>query len=68
MRGFTEKDIQIEVNRQVRVDVTLQAASVSTQITVTEAPAELQTETAEVNSEINQTQLSQMPDDLLAGA
>ena len=59
--GFTQKDIQIEVNRQVRVDVTLQAASVSTQITVTEAAAELQTETAEVNSEINQTQLSQMP-------
>lgn len=60
--GFSQKDIQIEVNRQVRVDVTLQPAGVSTQITVTEAPPALQTETAEVNSEISQTQLSQMPE------
>jgi Carboxypeptidase regulatory-like domain/TonB dependent receptor len=59
--GFAQKDVQIEVNRQVRIDVTLQTATVSTQITVTEAAPELQTETAEVNSEINQTQLSQLP-------
>ena len=59
--GATVKDIQVEVNRQVRVDITLQPATVSTQITVTEAPPMLQTETAEVNSEISQTQLSQMP-------
>ena len=31
------------------------------QITVTEAPPELQTETAEVDSEINQTQISELP-------
>ncbi len=60
--GFSQKDVQIEVNRQVRIDVTLQPASVSTQVTVTEAPPSLQTETAEVNSEISQTQLSQMPE------
>ncbi len=66
--GMSQKDIQVEVNRQVRIDVTLQPASVSTQVTVTEAPPALQTETAEVNSEISQTQLSQMPDDLLSGA
>ena len=60
--GYKQKDIAIDVNHQVRVDVTLQPASVSTQITVTEAPPELQTETAEVNSEISQTQLSQMPE------
>ena len=59
--GTSVKNIQIEVNRQVRVDITLHPASVSTQITVTEAPPLLQTETAEVNSEISQTQLSQMP-------
>ncbi len=59
--GLKQKDIQIEVNRQVRIDVTLQPASVSTQITVTEASAALQTETAEVNSEISQTELSQLP-------
>ncbi len=59
--GTSVKDIQVEVNRQVRVDITLQPAAVSTQITVTEAPPLLQTETAEVNNEISQTQLSQMP-------
>jgi len=59
--GYKEKDIQIEVNRQVRVDITLEAAAVSTQITVTEAPPTLQTETAEVNSEISQTQLTALP-------
>ncbi len=59
--GFTEKDIQIEVNRQVRVDMTLKPATVTTQIIVTEAPPVLQTETAEVNSEISQTEISQLP-------
>ncbi len=59
--GFKQKDIQLEVNRQVRVDVVLAPASVSTQVTVNEAPPELQTETAEVNSEISQTQISQLP-------
>lgn len=59
--GFKQKDIQLEVNRQVRVDVVLQPASVSTQVTVTEAPAALQTETAEVNSELSHTQISQLP-------
>lgn len=59
--GFKQKDIQLEVNRQVRVDVVLQPASVSTQVMVTEAPAALQTETAEVNSELSHTQISQLP-------
>jgi len=59
--GYTEKDVQIEVNRQVRVDVTLQPATVTALVTVSEAPATLQTETAEVNNEITQTELTQMP-------
>jgi hypothetical protein len=59
--GFTQKGISLEVNQQVRVTVVLQPASVSTQITVTEAPPELQTETAEVDSDINQTQISELP-------
>jgi hypothetical protein len=59
--GSSQKDIQIEPNRQVRLDITLKPAGVSAQIIVTEAAPELQTETAEVNSEISQTQLSQMP-------
>ena len=59
--GVSQKNVQIEPNRQVRLDITLKPATVSAQVTVTEAPPELQTETAEVNSEISQTQLSQMP-------
>jgi hypothetical protein len=57
----TQKNIQVEVNRQVRVDVTLQPGAVTTEVTVTEAPAELQTETAEVNSEISQTEINALP-------
>ena len=59
--GFTQKDIEIQVNHQVRIDVVLQPATVATQLTVTEAAPELQTETAEVDSDINQTQLSELP-------
>lgn len=58
---FTQKDVQVEVNRQVGVYMTLQPASITTQVTVNEAPPELQTETAEVNSEISQTEISQLP-------
>ncbi len=59
--GYAQKNITVEVNQQVRIDIALQPASVSTQITVTEAPPELQTETAEVDSDINQTQISELP-------
>jgi hypothetical protein len=59
--GNGVRNIQVEVNRQVRVDIALQPKSVTAQVIVTDAPPELQTETAEVNSEISETQLSQMP-------
>jgi len=59
--AFSQKNIQIEPNRQVRSDIALNPGGVSTQITVTEAPAALQTETAEVNSEISKDQLAQLP-------
>ena len=59
--GFAQKNIAIEPNRQVRIDIVLQPASVSTQVTVTDAPPALQTESAEVNSEISQAELSQLP-------
>ena len=58
---FGQKDIQVEPNRQLRTDVILAPASVATQITVTEAPPVLQSESAEVNSEISQTEISQLP-------
>src|SRR6202050_731678 len=58
---FTEKDIAIEINRQVRVDATLQPAGVTQVVTVTQAAPMLQTETAEVNHEISEEQLAQLP-------
>jgi hypothetical protein len=59
--GYTQKGITVTVNQQVRIDVTLSPGTVSTQITVTEAAPELQTETAEVDSEISQTAISELP-------
>jgi hypothetical protein len=59
--GSTQKDISLIVNQQLRIDISLQPATVSTQVTVTEAPPELQTETAEVDSDINQTQIAELP-------
>ena len=59
--GSAVKNVSVVVNSQVRVDIVLQPASVSTQITVTEAAPLLQTETADVNSEITDSQLGQLP-------
>ncbi len=59
--GSMVKDTPVEINRQVRADIVLQPASVTTQVTVTEAPPILQTETADVNHEITDTQLGQLP-------
>src|SRR6202167_1425239 len=58
---FTEKNIAIEINRQIRVDATLQPAGVTQVVTVTEATPMLQTETAEVNHEITEQQIAQLP-------
>src|ERR1039458_1965439 len=59
--GYTQKNITVSVNQQVRIDIMLQLASVSTQVTVTEAAPELQTQTAELDSEIRQTAISELP-------
>jgi hypothetical protein len=59
--GFTQKNIPVEVNRQVRIDATLQPSAVAMEVTVDTAPAMLQTETAEVNHEITQSQLAELP-------
>ena len=56
---FSERNVQIEVNRQVRVDVTLQAGTVETQVQVTDALPQLQTESAEVNAEISSTEIAE---------
>jgi hypothetical protein len=59
--GFTQKNIAINANQQVRVDVTLQPSSVSTEVTVNTAPPTLQTETADVNHSISQAQVAELP-------
>jgi len=59
--GFTQKNILIEVNRQARIEITLQPAGTTQTVTVTAATPILQTETAEVNHEITSEQLAQVP-------
>src|SRR5579862_3942196 len=59
--GFTQENIAVEVNRQARIDATLQAAGVTQTVTVTQASPILQTETAEVNHEITSEQIAQLP-------
>ena len=59
--AFTEKDVTVSVNREVRVDVTLKAGTVEVETTVTDTLPTLQTESAEVNHEISQTQIAELP-------
>ncbi len=59
--GFAQKNITVEVNREIRINIALVVGSVEQSVTVTDAPAPLQTETAEVSSEISETQLAQLP-------
>jgi hypothetical protein len=59
--GFTEKGVNVEVNREARVDVTLQPPTVTQEIVVNDATPTLQTETADVNHEISQEEISQLP-------
>ncbi len=59
--GYTQKNVTIEINREVRLDVTLQPTGVTQTVMVTGAAPTLQTETAEVNHEISEQQISQLP-------
>ena len=59
--AFTEKNVTIEINREIRIDITLQPAGVTQVVTVTENAPTLQTETAEVNHEISEEQIAQLP-------
>jgi hypothetical protein len=60
--AYRVRDIKVEVNSKVRVDVTLQPGTVTTEVTVTSsAAASMQTESAEVNSELTQTQIGSLP-------
>ena len=59
--AFNENGVGVDVNRVVRLDIQLQAASVNQTISVTDTTPTLQTETADVNHEITETQLSPLP-------
>ena len=60
--AYRVRDIKIEVNAKIRIDAILKPGTTATEITVTSsAAASLQTESAEVNSELTQTQISALP-------
>ena len=58
---FNEKDVQISTNRESRVNVALALASVTAEVNVTDSAPMLQTETAEVNHEISQSEIAELP-------
>jgi hypothetical protein len=59
--GYTQKSIPVPVSSEVRVNIPLQLASVNVEVTVTTASPTLQTETAEVNHQISQSQIAELP-------
>ena len=59
--AFNEIGVAVDVNREIRIDITLQPASVNQTISVNDTAPTLQTETADVNHEITETQLAQLP-------
>jgi hypothetical protein len=59
--AFTENGVTVSVNQEVRVDVSLKASTVELTTTVTDILPTLQTESAEVNHEITQTQIAELP-------
>jgi hypothetical protein len=59
--GFTQKNVMIAINREVRIDATLQPAGTTQTVTVTTTAPILQTETAEVNHELTSEQIGQLP-------
>jgi hypothetical protein len=59
--GYTQKNVALEVNTVVRVNASLQPASVNAEVTVDTSAPILQTETAEVNHQISEAQIAQLP-------
>jgi hypothetical protein len=58
---YTQQNIVVSVNQQSHVDITLQLASVSSEVTISTAAPLLQTQDAEVNHNITQSQLASLP-------
>jgi hypothetical protein len=62
--GFNTSEtdsIQLDANNAVRVDIKLKVAATSTSITVTAAPPELQTDRADVHTDISSVELQSLP-------
>jgi len=59
--SYAQKNLPLSVSQEARVNIALQLASVKSEVTVTTAPAMLQTETAEVKAELSQAQISELP-------
>ncbi|HEX4066876.1 MAG TPA: TonB-dependent receptor [Acidobacteriaceae bacterium] len=59
--AFREIGIAVEVNHVVEINIALAAASVTETVSVASTAPILQTETADVNHEITETQLEQLP-------
>src|ERR1039458_8953826 len=58
---YTRSGVTVVANDTVRVDITLNVGAVSESVTVTGEAALLQTDRAEVRSDMNSTQLSNLP-------
>jgi hypothetical protein len=59
--AFKQQDLPIDVNREARLDITLPVGTSSQTVNVTMSAPLLQTETAEVNHEISEQQIAQLP-------
>jgi hypothetical protein len=59
--GYVQKDFPLTVSQEARVNISLQLASVKSEVTVTTAAAALQTETAEVNHQLSQSMVAELP-------
>ena len=60
-KAFVRADLELHVADRLRVDATLQTGAISETVMVTGATPTVQTETSEISTLINSTQVSQMP-------
>jgi Carboxypeptidase regulatory-like domain/TonB dependent receptor len=60
-KEFLQTDVQVALNTMTRVDVTLQVGQVAETVTVSAQAVTLQTDRAEVKSELNTNQLENLP-------
>ncbi len=60
-KTFVRADLELHVADRLRVDATLQTGAISETVIVTGATPTVQTETSEISTLINSTQVSQMP-------